>query len=97
MAENKQGQGGQGNQGGNQGGGKSGSQGGNQANKGGNQSGETSNRGFASMDEDEQREIASAGGKVVSEDREHMAEIGKKGGEHSHDNDGGGRSGGSKK
>jgi len=65
-----------------------------------------SNRGFASMDDDKQREIASKGGKAahesgnahefnsqeareagrkggeaVSEDREHMAEIGAKGGE----------------
>jgi len=65
-------------------------------------------RGFAAMDDDKQREIASKGGKAahekgtahefdskeareagrkggetVSKDREHMAEIGKKGGEHS--------------
>jgi uncharacterized protein len=69
---------------------------------------DTSNRGFASMDEDKQREIASEGGKAahekgtaheftseeareagkkdgeaVSQDREHMSEIGKKGGENS--------------
>jgi len=69
---------------------------------------DTSNRGFASMDEEKQRAIASQGGKaahdkgtaheftsteaqragrkggeVVSEDREHMAEIGRKGGESS--------------
>ena len=68
----------------------------------------TSNRGFASMDEDKQREIASKGGKAahasgnahefdseeareagrkvgesVSQDREHMADIGRKGGENS--------------
>jgi general stress protein YciG len=74
----------------------------NQENKGG-----TSNRGFASMDEEKQREIASKGGKAahekgtaheftseeareagkkggekVSQDREHMSEIGRKGGEH---------------
>lgn len=67
--------------------------------------GGTSNRGFASMDEDKQRKIASKGGKaahekgtahewnsqeareagrkggeVVSKDREHMSEIGRKGG-----------------
>jgi uncharacterized protein len=67
---------------------------------------DTSNRGFASMDDKKQRDIASLGGKaahdkgtahefnsteaqragrkggeVVSEDREHMAEIGRKGGE----------------
>jgi hypothetical protein len=64
-------------------------------------------RGFASMDDDKQREIASKGGKAaheagnahefdsnearkagrkggekVSQDREHMADIGQKGGEH---------------
>ena len=41
---------------------------GNQGNKQGNQGkqgGGTSNRGFASMDEDEQREIASQGGKAA--------------------------------
>jgi general stress protein YciG len=76
---------------------------------------EKSERGFASMDEEKQREIASKGGKaahekgkaheftpeeareagrkggeVVSKDREHMAEIGREGGEHSR----GGRSSG---
>ena len=43
--------------------------------------GDTSNRGFASMDEDKQREIAKKGGETVSKDREHMAEIGRKGGQ----------------
>jgi uncharacterized protein len=67
------------------------------------------NRGFGSMDEKKQRDIASAGGQAahekgtaheftseeaqkagrkggesVSSDREHMSEIGRKGGEHSH-------------
>ncbi|MBF2017532.1 MAG: stress-induced protein [Rivularia sp. T60_A2020_040] len=66
-------------------------------------------RGFASMDEEKQREIASKGGKaahekgnahdfsseeareagkkggeVTSEDKEHMSEIGRKGGQNSH-------------
>ena len=66
-------------------------------------------RGFAAMDEDQQRRIASKGGKaahergtaheftpaearragkrggqVVSRDRKHMAEIGRRGGENSH-------------
>jgi general stress protein YciG len=66
----------------------------------------TSGRGFAGMDEEKQRQIASEGGKAahekgtaheftpeeareagqkggesVSQDREHMADIGKKGGE----------------
>src|SRR6202165_3574005 len=49
---------------------------------------DTSNRGFASMDEDKQREIASKGGKSVpdeersfSKDPELAAEAGRKGGE----------------
>ena len=75
----------------------------------GSDHGNTSKRGFASMDEDKQREIASKGGKAahekgtahefnseearragqkggeaVSEDRRHMSEIGRKGGESSH-------------
>jgi len=55
-----------------------------------NQSGK-SNRGFASMDENKQREIASKGGKSVppeersfSKDRDLASEAGKKGGENSH-------------
>src|SRR5574340_997402 len=54
-----------------------------------------SNRGFASMDEDKQREIASKGGKAAHEkgtahefDSEEAREAGRKGGEASH----GGRS-----
>ena len=43
----------------------------------------TQNRGFASMGEAEQREIARMGGTAVSENREHMAQIGRKGGEAS--------------
>lgn len=42
---------------------------------------DTSNRGFASMDDEKQRDIASKGGEEASKDREHMAEIGRKGGE----------------
>ena len=42
--------------------------------------GSTSNRGFAAMNEEQQREIARKGGEAVSRNREHMAEIGKKGG-----------------
>ncbi|MEH1967966.1 KGG domain-containing protein [Nostoc sp.] len=70
---------------------------------------DTSKRGFASMDDDKQREIASKGGQAahdkgtaheftseeareaghkggeaVSQDREHMAEIGREGGKSSH-------------
>ena len=48
----------------------------------------TSNRGFASMDEDKQREIASKGGEGVppdersfSKDRELASEAGRKGGQ----------------
>jgi general stress protein YciG len=52
-------------------------------NQGGKQRSGTSNRGFASMDEQQQREIARLGGAAVSENREHMAAIGRKGGEAS--------------
>lgn len=73
---------------------------------------DTSNRGFASMDEDKQREIASKGGQAahekgtaheftseeareagkkggeaVSQNREHMSEIGREGGKNSHSGD----------
>src|SRR6185437_14970078 len=37
-------------------------------------------RGFAAMDNQKQREIASKGGAAVSRNREYMAAIGKKGG-----------------
>lgn len=50
----------------------------------------TSNRGFASMDDDKQRDIASKGGQSVpdekhsfSQDHELAAEAGRKGGENS--------------
>jgi general stress protein YciG len=59
--------------------------------------GDTSNRGFASMDEDKQKEIASKGGKAAHEkgtahefDSKEAREAGKKGGENSHG--GGGQS-----
>lgn len=45
--------------------------------------GGTANRGFASMDPERQREIARKGGATVSQNREHMAQIGRKGGEAS--------------
>ena len=52
---------------------------------------DTSNRGFASMDEDKQRDIASKGGQSVpdekrsfSQDRQLAADAGRKGGEASH-------------
>ncbi len=38
-------------------------------------------KGFASMSEKERKEIAKKGGQKVSQNREHMAEIGRKGGE----------------
>lgn len=48
--------------------------------------GNTSNRGFASMDEDKQREIASKGGKAsggnFKNDRQKASEAGKKGAEN---------------
>lgn len=43
----------------------------------------TSNRGFASMDPELQRQIARKGGEAVSSNRQHMAAIGRKGGEAS--------------
>ena len=62
--------------------------------------GDTSSRGFASMDEDKQREIASKGGESVpdekrsfSQDRELAAEAGRKGGEASGGNQGGQQAG----
>lgn len=48
--------------------------------------GGTSNRGFASMNQEQQRAIARKGGEAVSENRAHMAEIGRKGGEASGNN-----------
>jgi general stress protein YciG len=45
-------------------------------------------RGFAGMDSQKQRDIARKGGQAVSRDRQHMSEIGRRGGERSH---GGGR------
>jgi general stress protein YciG len=56
-------------------------------NQGGKQGGDTSNRGFASMDDDKQREIASKGGQAsggnFENDPERASEAGKKGGENS--------------
>lgn len=65
-------------------------------NQGGNRG--TSNRGFASMDENKQREIASKGGRAAHESgnahefsSEEAREAGRKGGQASH---GGGNRGG---
>lgn len=43
--------------------------------------GKTSNRGFASMSREQQREIARKGGMAVSRNKAHMAAIGSRGGE----------------
>lgn len=64
-----------------QGGGKSGSQ----------QSGDTSKRGFASMDPDQQREIAAEGGRAAHEKgtaHEFTSEEARRAGSMSHKNDG---------
>ena len=52
-----------------------------------------SERGFAAMSPEKQREIARKGGEAVSRNRGRMASIGRKGGEASHGG-GGRRSGG---
>ena len=72
----------------------------NQDNRGGNnkQSGDTSNRGFASMDPDKQREIASEGGKAAHASgnaHEFTSEEARKAGSMSHKNDGNRQSGSS--
>src|SRR3712207_3187808 len=61
-------------------------------NQGGNQGGNTSNRGFASMDPQKQREIASQGGKAAHESgnaheftSEEAREAGSKGGKAAHE------------
>ena len=60
----------------------------------------TSNRGFASMDDEKQRDIARKGGESVpnekrsfSKDRELASEAGRKGGESSHGGRGQGQGG----
>ncbi|GHA79646.1 KGG domain-containing protein [Cognatilysobacter bugurensis] len=75
---------------------RGGNQGGNQ---GGNGNQGSSNRGFASMDENKQREIASKGGRAAHESgnaheftSEEAREAGRKGGQAS--NGGGNRGGG---
>lgn len=67
-------------------------------NKGSNQSGDTSNRGFASMDPQKQREIASEGGKAAHASgnaHEFTSEEARRAGSQSHKNDGNTQSGGS--
>jgi hypothetical protein len=83
----------QGNQGGNKG--NQGNQG-NQGGKGGNQQSDTSNRGFASMDPDKQREIAAEGGRAshaAGTAHEFTSEEARKAGSQSHKNDGNQQSG----
>jgi hypothetical protein len=60
-------------------------------NKGNNQSGDNSNRGFASMDPQKQREIASEGGKAAHASgnaHEFNSEEARRAGSMSHKNDG---------
>src|SRR5450830_114570 len=65
-------------------------------NKGSKQSGDTSNRGFASMDPQRQREIASEGGRAAHASgnaHEFTSEEARKAGSMSHKNDGNQQSG----
>lgn len=82
------------NQGGNNPGSKqSGNQG---SNQGGNQGGGSSNRGFASMDPNKQREIASEGGRAAHASgnaHEFTSEEAREAGKMSHKNDGSRQSG----
>ena len=78
-----------------------GNQGGNQGNQGGKgqneQSGDTSNRGFASMDPQQQREIAAEGGRAAQASgnaHEFTSEEAREAGRMSHQNDGNRQSGG---
>ena len=71
-----------------------GNKGGNQGNQ---QSGDTSNRGFASMDPERQREIASEGGRAAHASgnaHEFNSEEARRAGSMSHKNDGNNQSGG---
>lgn len=82
----------------NQGGNQGGSQGGNKqsGSQGGKQSGDTSNRGFASMDPERQREIAAEGGRAAHASgaaHEFTSEEARKAGSMSHKNDGSQQSG----
>src|SRR5471032_1003915 len=97
MASNHNTQGNQGNQGSNDGHTKSASQGG-QGTQGSNKQSDTSNRGFASMNPDQQREIASEGGKAAhaaGTAHEFTSEEARKAGSMSHKNDGNQQSGSS--
>ena len=61
-----------------------------------NRGGNNNERGFAALDENTQRKIAQKGGEAVSRDRQHMSDIGRKGGEASGGNRGGGSSSGNR-
>lgn len=85
------------NQGGKQGGNQGGKQGGGSDNQDSKQSGNTSNRGFASMDPQRQREIASEGGRAAHASgnaHEFTSEEARRAGSMSHKNDGNKQSGG---
>ncbi|WP_305822558.1 KGG domain-containing protein [Massilia brevitalea] len=72
-------------------------QGGNNGNGGNKQAGNTSNRGFASMDPQRQREIASEGGRAAHASgnaHEFTSEEARRAGSMSHKNDGNKQSGG---
>jgi uncharacterized protein len=96
------------NQGGNKGGNKQsgGNQGGNQGGGRGNNQSDTSNRGFASMDPEKQREIASEGGRAAhasgnaheftSEEAREAGKLSHGGNRQSGSNESGGKSGGNK-
>ncbi|MBD8533054.1 MULTISPECIES: KGG domain-containing protein [unclassified Massilia] len=81
----------------NQGGNQGNNQGDNQGSKqGSKQSGNTSNRGFASMDPQRQREIASEGGRAAHASgnaHEFTSEEARRAGSMSHKNDGNKQSG----
>jgi uncharacterized protein len=68
----------------------------NQGNSGNNQSGSNSNRGFASMDPQKQREIASEGGRAAHASgnaHEFTSQEAREAGRQSHKNDGNQQSG----
>lgn len=74
----------------NQGGNNSNQGGNNQSGSNNNSNGDTSNRGFASMDSDKQRDIASEGGKSAHEQgtaHEFDSQEAREAGKQSHKND----------
>ena len=86
----------QGNQGGNKGDNQGGQGGSNKQSGSQGSSGDTSNRGFASMDPERQREIAAEGGRAAHEKgtaHEFTSEEARRAGSMSHKNDGNQQSG----